>query len=206
MRLAVPISARGEAKILSEAGASEFYCGTQTELWQEAFGNHDSISRRQGPANVSTLDELADIVTEAISLNSPLFLTVNGNYTQEQLPYVTELVAAFEDMGGTGVMVADISLLISLQKRSSRLVRGLSLLAAVSNRSALGFFSELGVTRVVLPRFLTPFQISEIIKYFPDIRGESIVWLDKCTCIDGYCRFIHSVGYRDYPDCTCVAT
>lgn len=200
MRLAAPLSAAGEAKPLSEAGAAEFYCGVQTNEWQDAFGNHDSISRRQGPANLSTLEELSALAAETSSLGKPLFLTLNGSYTQEQLPHVIELASAFEDMGGVGVMVMDIALIILLKKRGSRLVRGLSLLAAVGSCSAVEFYRELGVTRIVFPRFLQPGQIAEITKRFPDMQAESIVWLDKCAFIDGYCRFIHSVGYRDCPE------
>jgi len=197
MKLAVPLTAPGEAGILSDAGATEFYCGVQTEEWINSFGDHDSISRRQGAANLSTLDELNSLVAETVALHAPLFLTVNGCYTQDQLPPVLELVTSFEDMGGAGIMVMDIALLSLLKKRNSRLIRGLSLLAAVSNRSALEFYTELGVSRVVFPRFLQPDQIGAITKEFPDVTAESIVWIDKCKFIDGYCRFIHSVGYRD---------
>lgn len=198
MRLAVPLSAPGEARILFDAGAAEFYCGLQTEEWQAMFGNHDSISRRQGRANLSTYDELAQLVAETDSLGAPLFLTLNGCYSEKQLPIVLQTAEAFQEMGGAGVMVADISLLILLKKRDSRLIRGLSLLAAVSNRSAMGFYNELGVERVVFPRFLSPDQIGMIMKHYPRVQAEAIVWIDKCRFIDGYCRFLHTVAYQDY--------
>jgi len=197
MKLAVPLSAPGEARALFEAGAAEFYCGLQTCEWQAMFGNHDSISRRQGRANLSTYDELDCLVSETGSLGAPLFLTLNGSYTEGQLPLVLQTAEAFQEMGGTGVMVADISLLALLKKRGSKLTRGLSLLAAVSSCSAMGFYAELGVGRVVFPRFLSPGQIASITKRYPHIVAETIAWIDKCRFIDGYCRFLHTVGYRD---------
>ncbi len=198
MKLAVPLTVPGEAAILSAAGATEFYCGLQTAQWQEAFGDHDSISRRQGVANLATLDELRLVLDETAGLGAPLFLTVNSNYSEEQLPSVLSLIESFEEMGGTGVMITDIALLSLLYKRGSRLIRGLSLLAAVSSLSAVKFYRELGVTRIVFPRFLDFKQISAITSHFPEIQTECIVWLDKCRFIDGYCRFMHSVGYQGY--------
>ncbi|MDR1664044.1 MAG: U32 family peptidase [Clostridiales bacterium] len=200
MKLAVPLTAPGEAALLYGAGATEFYCGLQTPEWQEAFGDHDSISRRQGAANLSALDTLNTLVAESAKLDSPIFLTVNGSYTREQLPMAAKITAEFEDMGGTGIMVADIGLLSLLKKKGSKLIRGLSLLAAAGSSAALTFYRALGVTRVVFPRFLQPGQISVIMKAHPNVQAECIVWLDKCRCIDGYCRFLHAVGYRDAPD------
>ncbi|MCL2337248.1 MAG: U32 family peptidase [Firmicutes bacterium] len=197
MRLAVPLSAPGEGRLLFAAGAAEFYCGLQTDEWQAGFGNHDSISRRQGRANLSTYDELHKLLLETASLGAPLFLTLNGSYTQEQLPLVLETAEIYQEMGGAGVMITDIALLILLQKRHSKLKRALSLLAAVSSCSALEFYLDLGIERVVFPRFMSPAQMGLIMKRYPHIEAEAIVWLDKCRFIDGYCRFLHPVGYRD---------
>jgi hypothetical protein len=199
MRLAVPLTAPGEAELLAQAGATEFYCGLQTAQWAEQFGNHDSISRRQGSANLSTLDELEQVLLETVALKTPLFLTLNGNYTHEQLPVVLELAEAFEARGGTGIMLCDRALLEGLRRRGSQLVCGLSLLAVVSSVSALEFYRELGVTRMVLPRFLSIAQIETLLQAAPGIHAEALVWLDKCSFIDGYCRFIHGVGYADAP-------
>ena len=196
-KLAVPLNAAGEAEILFNAGASEFYCGLQTDEWIAKFGDHDSISRRQGAANLSSFEELKKIISECSALDAPLFLTLNGGYTNEQLPHVYETAEKFEAAGGTGVMAADLSLLIFLQKTESKLMRGLSLMAAAGSAGALGFYKNLGVQRVVFPRFLPAKQIKTIMEKYPEITGESLVWLDMCRFIDGYCRFLHTTGYVD---------
>ena len=193
MKLAVPLNSQGEAWLLQEAGAVEFYCGIQTYDWENTYGNHDSISRRQGAANFSTFNELEELIAETRALNTPLFLTLNGSYTESQLPIVLKITETFEEIGGSGIMVTDVALLSLLKKRNSTLVRGLSLLAAVSNLSAMQFFADLGVNRVVFPRFLHYQHIKRITEKFPQVEAECIVWLDKCRFIDGYCRFIHSV-------------
>ena len=208
MRLAVPLTSVGEAGILAQAGATEFYCGVQTREWMDSFGDHDSISRRQGAANLSSIDELKQVLSECKALDAPLFLTLNGNYSQEQLPYVIELAETFELCGGAGIMTMDISLLAYLQRQNSKLLRGLTILAAVSSIAALRFYCDLGIHRVVLPRFLSISQMGTLLSAFPNIQGEALVWLDKCRFIDGYCRFLHSTGYADapYQDCTDCST
>jgi collagenase-like PrtC family protease len=195
MKLAVPLTAAGEAEILAAAGATEFYCGVQTSAWEKFFGNHDSISRRQGAANLSSAHELEKILFECKKINAEIFLTLNGTYTEEMFPFIFELVEIFENLGGSGVMTMDVALLTRLKK--SRLAHGLSIMAAISSISALRFYEEFEISRVVFPRFLKISQMKKILRAFPKIQGEAVVWLDKCRFIDGYCRFLHSTGYAD---------
>lgn len=139
------------------------------------------------------------MLAESKRLQAPLMLTVNAFYSDEQLPYVAKLCAQWEEMGGHGIMVADPALLVLLKKRNSRLIRGLSLLAVAANSAALSFYSTLGISRVVLPRFLLPDEMGKILRACPGLEGEALVWLDKCRYIDGYCRFLHTTGYLDAP-------
>jgi collagenase-like PrtC family protease len=197
--LAAPLTAPGEAEELAIAGATEFYCGVQTRQWQDAFGDHDSISRRQGKANLESMEELKKVVQETKMLGLPLFMTVNEDYSKGQLPLALELAEEFEALGGYGIMVKDIALMSLLQKKGSKLMLGLSLLACTSSASALSFYFDLGVRRVVLPRFLSINQVKLILEKFPEVQGEALIFFDKCPFIDGYCRFIHSVGYQTAP-------
>lgn len=197
VRLAVPLNAPGEAAPLHAAGATEFYCGVQDAAWRRGFGDHDSISRRQGAANLPDTDALAQVLTETRALGAPLYLCLNADYTDAQLPQVLRLAGDFEAMGGEGLMAASPALMAALRERGSHLIIGLSLLAAVSSNAALRFYRTLGVHRVVVPRFLPIAQIPHVLEGHDGLETEAIVWLDKCPFIDGYCRFLHSVGYAD---------
>lgn len=199
MRLAAPLTAPGEAALLFADGATEFYCGLQDDAWQARFGNHDSISRRQGAANLPSMAVLAEVLAETRALAAPLFLALNGSYSEAQLPLVLQLAHWFEQQGGTGLMVADTGLLVQLQQQGSGLVRGVSVLAGVGSAAALAVYQELGAARVVLPRHLAPGQMAEVLAPCPGMEAEALVFLDKCPFIDGLCRFVHSVGYQDAP-------
>ena len=149
-----PVHAAGEVVPLASAGAGELYCGIQEAWWRERYGDHDSISRRQGRANLQTRDELARLATEARAHGLPLYLALNGHYDEGQLDYLMELCAAFEHMGGTGVIVRDLGLLWRLREVESGLARVLSLLAVCANVQSARAFARLGVSRIVLPRFM----------------------------------------------------
>ena len=57
-------------------------------------------------------------------------------------------------MGGTGVIVRDLGLLWRLREAGSGLARVLSLLAVCANMQSARAFARLGVSRIVLPRFM----------------------------------------------------
>ena len=200
MRLAVPVSAASEVEALCEAGATELYCGIQDARWKEAFGDHDSISRRQGAANLGDMRELKALVERAGAHSLPVMLTLNAGYSEAQLPLALETALAFEQLGGTGVMVTDLALLDGLKRKGSRLVRALSLLAEATNTASLSVYRELGVTRAVFPRQLSAVQMGELLSAHGGLEGEALIWLDKCRFMDGHCRFLHSVGYQAAPD------
>ena len=190
-----PVHAAGEVAPLASAGAGELYCGIQEAWWRERYGDHDSISRRQGRANLQTRDELACLATEARAHGLPLYLALNGHYDEGQLDYLVGLCAAFEQMGGTGVIVRDLGLLWRLREAESGLARVLSLLAVCANVQSARAFAELGVSRIVLPRFVDAAAAGRLLRAVPGMEAESMVFFDKCPLVDGYCEHYHGVGY-----------
>lgn len=190
---ALPVTAPGDLAPLAAAGAAEFYCGYMDAGWAARWGNHDSISRRQGNANVRDPAMLQAIVGEAKRLGTPLWLTLNGRYSPQQLQAVRELAALWGALGGTGLILRDVPLLASLRGCGLRLC--VSLLAGCANADTLAFLCEKGAERVVLPRAMTFPEIAAMHKSQPQCELEAMVMGDPCPMTDGYCRCIHSVGY-----------
>lgn len=195
MRYAVPLNAFHEVAALVEAGAGELYCGYQDDWWVRRYGDHDSASRRQGRANLSTRRELERCASEARARAIPLWLALNSRYTEPQLGYLTSLCRDFERMGGTGVIVSDVGLLWRLRQEGSGLRRCLSILAVAQNRATMTAFRRLGVSRVVLPRFVGPEEASALLEGMSGMEAEVMAFFDKCPWIDGYCRHRHGVTY-----------
>lgn len=198
MRFAVPVTAVSEAEVFKRAGAGELYCGLLDQEWRERYSAHDSISRRQGLANLQSTEQLRELTRECTALGLPLFLALNSRYTPPQLPYLISLIQRFRDMGGTGVHMSDIGLMTACDGIDG-LTLSASLMAVTLNAETLAFYRSLGVKRVVLPRCLSPEQMGRVLNGVPHIEGEAMVMADKCRFVDGYCRAYHGVGYVDAP-------
>lgn len=194
MKFTVPVNAPSEVDALVAAGAGELYCGFLDEWWVARYGDHDSASRRQGAANLSTLDDLAATAQAASDAGIPLHLALNARYTEPQLDHLVELCDTFAEMGGTGIIASDLGLLWRLRERT-QLKRCLSILAVAQNTPTLQAFWELGVTRVVLPRFIQPQEAQALLAAVPGMQGEVMAFFDKCPWVDGYCRHRHGVSY-----------
>ena len=195
MRYAVPVNEAYEVSALAEAGAHELYCGFQDVWWIERYGDHDSASRRQGAANLATLADLEHCAKQASAHGLPLWLALNARYTEPQLDHLVDLCRSFEDMGGTGVIVSDLGLLWRL-KGITTLRKCLSLLAVVQNRATLEAYRLLGISRVVLPRFLGPHEAASLLSGVHDMEAEVMAFFDKCPWVDGYCRHRHGISYQ----------
>ncbi|MBO4365319.1 MAG: U32 family peptidase [Eggerthellaceae bacterium] len=199
MKYSVPVNAPGEVAALVAAGADELYCGFQDEWWTVRYGDHDSASRRQGAANLITLDQLQRTADAASAHGVPLYLALNTRYTEAQLDHLEGLCDSFQRMGGTGVIVSDLGLLWRLRTRTG-LSRTLSLLAVAQNAPTLRAFQDLGVTRVVFPRFINPAEAASLLHAVPGMQGEVMAFFDKCPLVDGYCRHRHGISYPDRQD------
>lgn len=196
MDYCVPVNAPEEVSALVAAGADELYCGYQDAKWIVRYGDHDSVSRRQGRANLSTRDELERTVAEARLAGAPLFLALNARYTEPQLDCLLALCADFAEMGGTGIIASDLGLLWNLRDHP-QLQRTLSLLSVAQNAPTLAAFAELGVSRVVFPRFVGSDEAKSLLSSVSGMQGEFMAFFDKCPLVDGYCRHRHGVGYAD---------
>ncbi|MDR0350619.1 MAG: U32 family peptidase, partial [Coriobacteriales bacterium] len=201
MKLVAPIHAPNEVDALVDAGADELYCGLLEPWWQERYGTHDSINRRQKGASLASREELARLVARADARGAPVYLTVNMRYTEPQLGYLVELCADFEQMGGTGLQIADIGLLSRLKDAQLSLRLCLSLLAVADNIPTIELYRKrLGVDRVVLPRFVTEQEAAALLAPFAGLEAEGMAFFDKCPFVDGYCRAYHGVAYRERHD------
>ena len=194
MKFTVPVNAPQEVAELVAAGADELYCGFLDAWWIERYGNHDSATRRQGAANIATLADLEATVRAARAHGTPIHLALNARYTEAQLDHLVKTCDAFERMGGTGIIASDLGLLWRLRAHSG-LARILSILAVAQNTPTLHAFRELGVSRVVLPRFMQPDEARMLLAAVPGMQGEAMAFFDKCPWVDGYCRHRHGVSY-----------
>jgi collagenase-like PrtC family protease len=199
--IAVPISSIDEIEPFLKAGADEVYFGIMTDKWKIIYGDAEFISRRQNEfAHISSFRQLSSIVQLTSEYNAKATLVLNAHYSEKQMPYVLEIVSEWENRGGNAVMVSDLGILVSLNEQKSRLNRHLSVMAGVFNHESVAFFSQLNVSRIVLPREMKLYEMFGLVRNSSDaVTFEVITMFQKCQYIDSFCNFIHVDEFGSFP-------
>ncbi len=195
-RIVAPVCGVDELLDAADRGAGEVYCGIIPPELGDLFGFDDIINRRQGrAANLSSLASLGALASKAQKLNMPAALALNCQYSRPLRPHISDMASFWADHGGTALIVTDVALLLTLQKKQLPLRYHLSLMANVFNPATVAFFSGLGIDRIILPRELSFNQVSRITARFPALEFEILVLHDRCPFLDGLCGFYHSTAF-----------
>jgi len=198
LKILAPADRLVEVRPLIDAGADELYGGFIPSAWDETYGEVGSINKRTfQAAQFATIDELAKAVELSHGMGVRFYLTLNNDfYTPKQMPAVLKLAQEAAAVGVDGLLVADLGLILELNKLRLPLELHLSILSAVLNSQAALFFKDLGVARVVLDRTLTVQEIAKVVANVPSLEFEAFVMYGKCPNIEGLCSFFH----HDDPD------
>jgi collagenase-like PrtC family protease len=196
--IVTPTDHPDEIPALAEAGADEVYCGVLPLSLSMKNGDWDCLSRRGGRiANLSSFNQLQQVATLAQSFGLKASLALNLRYTAEQIPEVLELAAAWEEAGGTAVILSSLELLLMLQQRGSKLHRHISILSHVINSQAAAFFRRMGASRVILPTELRVPEISDLTSSYPEMDYEVNALDEKCRFVVGLCGFYRGRMFSD---------
>jgi putative protease len=163
-----------------------------------------TLNRRTGSeANFSDLDDLQSAVKIAHNGNTPVFVTMNGEYSQEQHPLIKKLIVGLKDIKVDGLIIADIGLLLELLKMKIFKEIHMGTGGTTLNSRTAIFYRKLGVSRVTLDRHLTINEIKDISKKSaPLVDLEVFILNELCPNVDGFCTFYHGCGinYIDIKD------
>lgn len=195
MTILSPVSSPDEVEMLVESGAGELYCGLVPPEWIRTYSGAVWLNRRSpAGANLSSLNDLALLVSRAHARDVPVFLTLNAPvYIDSQLTYLVDLARqAVGDCGIDGLIVSDTTLLLTLADAGLGPRLHVSSVASALNSEAVGFYQDLGVGRVILPRGLS---LAEVARISDAVAGavplEAFVLYDGCAFEEGLCHTLH---------------
>lgn len=190
MQITSPFSHVDEIEPLVAAGAKELYCGVVPSNWVVQF-NTGAVNRRYF-SNLGSLPELEKATIKAHDLGAQNFLVLNAqHYGATQLDALVELGRNHHAMGGDAVIVADLMLIAALREKVPGLAIHVSSVASCRNSAAVGFYRDLGVRRVILPRDVTLDEIDAITQAAGDVEIEVFILNDGCVFEEGVCHTIH---------------
>lgn len=199
LKTTVPFRFKKEVAPLIEAGADELYCGYLPSQWVRRYTNLEF--ERKGPGtNFTDLKELKTAVETAHKKHTPVYLTLNGLYVQQQYGLLHKILDDLKAIDFDGYIVADLGLLLTLRKRGFKKQIHISTGGTVFNHQAVGFYRELGVSRIVLDRQVSLEAMRGLSAANPDIGFEVFILHTLCVYIDGFCTFLHMYGSKPLHD------
>jgi U32 family peptidase len=191
MKILAPVRHSLEVAPLIAAGADEFYCGLTPPGWELAYGTAWTNRRAPQSAGVPDLADFERILSLAdgrpvhVALNAPF-------YPSGGAAMLAEFGRQLLGMGASGLIVADLELLLTLVDAGQAAKIHISSLATCTNPGAAAFFRDLGVSRIILPRHLTLTEIEAILVPGPEF--EVFLLNDGCVFEEGLCATTHAAG------------
>jgi len=145
---------------LVSAGADELFAGFVPLDWLEKYGNDVPLNRREVLLQDIQIDSFSDMrilarmkedagVNVALTFNSPC-------YTPSAYPVIADLLDRLRHMGFNDFIIADTGLLVYLKTKNFRANLHISGEAGVFSPDSVRFFENLGASRIIFPRKISP--------------------------------------------------
>lgn len=143
-----------------------------------------------------SIEEIREGVRFANEYGAKIYVTTNIYAHNENIPGLEEYMAALEDAGVSGVIVADPLIIETCKKVAPKLEVHLSTQQSLTNWKAVQFWKEEGLQRVVLARETSAEEIREI-KEKVDIEIETFIHGAMCIAYSGRCTLSNHMTARD---------
>lgn len=198
IKLLTPTNSHAEIKQLIESGADELYCGVLSKEWKIGYTNVGSINRREfALPNMKSFGELKKSVKITHSFNVPVFLTMNGLYTEEQYPSIIKEIKKAIEIGIDYFIIADIGLLLKLKELNIKTKIQISTGANVFNSKIIDFYRKFGIDKFTIPRQVTIGEVKNLMNR--KIKLDVFIMNSRCMNEDGFCTFQHGVNEIIHP-------
>lgn len=171
------------AKQAIDCGADAVYIGSV------------SFGARQNASN--SIEDIEELVKYAHKFYVKVFVTVNTIITNDEIDDVKQLIKKLYKIGVDALIIQDMAILEMFINGELPPIP-LHISTQCDNRlvEKVGFFSKIGLPRVVLARELSLKQIKEIHNKYPDIELECFIHGALCVSYSGQCYLSQFIGGR----------
>ena len=182
-------------ELLSPAGDIERLKVTLLYGADAVYIGGQKYSLRANATNFS-IEQIKESCDFAHNLGKKVYLTLNIVFHNEDMDGVEEYIKEVVDAGIDAFIVSDPFIISHIKTNYPNVEVHLSTQNSTSNYTAVEYFKEEGIDRVVLARELSKKEIQEIIdKTKVDI--EVFIHGAMCTCFSGRCALSNYVTNRD---------
>jgi putative protease len=151
-----------------------------------------------------TQDELKSAVAYAHSLGKKVYVTANIYARNHDFEHLKDYFSSLSQIGVDGVIVSDPGIVYFIKKYAPNLCVHLSTQANTTNKYAVQFWAEQGVSRVILARELSIKEIAEIHEFNSGVELEAFVHGAMCISYSGRCLLSDYLDGRSSNRGACV--
>ncbi|MBE7092303.1 MAG: U32 family peptidase [Clostridiales bacterium] len=135
-----------------------------------------------------TIEDIAEAVKYAHSLNKKLYVTVNSFAKDQEFKEIVEYGRKLKDINVDAVIVSDLGVISVLRSQVPDLEIHVSTQANCQNAFAAKVYYDLGVKRIVIAREMNLEEIKNFSKIIPaDLEIEAFVHGAMCMAYSGRC-------------------
>ena len=197
MKIVAGLGSIDHYKDLAEAGADEVFCGVVPYEWNKKYGSLFPLNRREVlyyNVQICSLEEMKILKKMMDVYKVPVNITFNYlYYLEEQYEMIYEIMKELINIGFNEFIIADISLILQLNKRGLKCNIHLSGECAEINRLSIDFFNQLNISRYIFHRKNTIDDIKSCISNNEkrDIQYEAFILNERCHYTGGFCSSFH---------------
>ena len=151
-----------------------------------------------------TVDELKSAVELAHGLGKKLYVTANIFARNADFLQLKEYFASLGNIGVDAAIISDPGVVYVAKQAAPNLPIHLSTQANTTNKYAVKFWQEQGVSRVILARELSIKEIAEMHDFVPDMELEAFVHGAMCISYSGRCLLSDYLDGRSSNRGACV--
>ncbi len=151
-----------------------------------------------------TLDELKSATDFAHAQGKKVYVTANVYARNADFERLPEYFQYLERIGVDAAIISDPGIVYVAQKYAPKLAIHLSTQANTTNKYAVKFWQEQGVSRVILARELPIAEIKQIHDFVPEMELESFVHGAMCISYSGRCLLSDYLDGRSSNRGACV--
>ena len=160
-----------------------------------------SLRARENGFNAGNIGEA---IRYARQLGKRIYLTMNIYAHNSRVDRFLDSFCELQDLQPDGFIISDVGLIHKALKLRPDAVIHLSTQANATNWTAVEFWRDIGVKRVVLSRELSIKEIAEIHQRVPEMELEAFVHGSVCIAYSGRCLISNYLNHRDANEGTCT--
>ena len=190
---------------LNAVGIKKMFCGyideTARQKWPEEFC---TLNRRGYNASIIGKQQFKEFALESGKYDISIYVTFNVVYTPEQYGWILAAINTVSSYDAVkGIIISDMGLLIRLKDLNYNKEIIISTGGTTFNSSAVSFYKQFNIKRIVLDRQLDIDEMKQIITNHPDIQFEIFLMFGNCLFIDGFCSLMHCLENEEDKNTCC---